>query len=371
MLTHNLEIYLVGGAVRDRLIIEQRGEPDSLREKDREWVVVGATVEELLDLGFVQVGKDFPVFLHPETKEEYALARTERKLGSGHVGFAVDANPSVTLLEDLSRRDLTINAIAQAQDGGLIDPSGGQQDIAEGWLRHVSPAFIEDPLRVFRVARFAAQLPGFQVAPETHQLMQQMCAQGELATLSPERVWQELSKALGGPMPQRFFEVLDACGGLVQWLPEFQGVVSELMFDSRPEPIIRLAKLPLSEQALMTLVQRLRGPKSYIQLIEDRFGHLSLLQSWPNIEAKALHATLMQLRALQDHRRLVALVGLMDLAEQRLQLEQQLLPLCASLKAIRLSADEQARLQGAEFGQALNRQRQSHIGEVLARLQRQ
>lgn len=367
MLTEKLEIYLVGGAVRDRLIGARNNRPQSVSAKDRDWVVVGATPAQLLELGFVQVGKDFPVFLHPETKEEYALARTERKRGSGHTGFEVDANPTVTLLEDLSRRDLTINAIAEDADGRLVDPSGGQQDIAQGWLRHVSAAFVEDPLRVFRVARFAAQLAGFQVAPETQRLMSQMCAQGELATLSPERVWQELVKALAGPEPRRFFQVLEACGGLADWLPECQARTWDVAFDPRPDAMVRFAKLPLSEQALLTLVGRLRGPKSYSQVVQDRFHHLPLLQSWPRVDAAALWETLLQLRALQDTQRLIRLIELIDGAEGRRRLEQQLLPLCAQLKEVRLS-DEQAQLKGPAFGQALSQRRQRYVQEYLSDL---
>lgn len=367
MLTEKLEIYLVGGAVRDRLIGAGNHRPQPVSAKDRDWVVVGAAPAQLLELGFVQVGKDFPVFLHPETKEEYALARTERKRGSGHTGFEVDASPTVTLLEDLSRRDLTINAIAEDANGQLIDPCGGQQDIAQGWLRHVSSAFVEDPLRVFRVARFAAQLAGFQVAPETQLLMSQMCAQGELKTLSPERVWQELVKALSGPEPQRFFQVLEACGGLVDWLPECQATTWNVVLDPRPEAMVRFAKLPLSEQALLTLLDRLRGPKSYSQVVQDRFDHLPLMQSWPKVDAAALWEALLQLRALQDNQRLIRLIGLMDGAEDRRRLELQLLPLCAQLKEVRLS-DEQAQLKGPAFGQALSQQRQRSVHEYLSGL---
>jgi tRNA nucleotidyltransferase (CCA-adding enzyme) len=367
VLTQTFETYLVGGAVRDRLIDARSNRPQPASTTDRDWVVVGATPAQLLELGFTQVGKDFPVFLHPETKEEYALARTERKRGSGHTGFEVDASPTVTLLEDLSRRDLTINAIAEDAQGRLIDPSGGQQDIAQGWLRHVSAAFVEDPLRVFRVARFAAQLAGFRVAPETQLLMNQICAQGELQTLSSERVWQELVKALAGPEPQRFFEVLEACGGLADWLPECQDTNWDLAFDPRPDPMVRYAKLPLSEAALLTLVDRLRGPKSCAQAVQDRFAYLPLLQRWPRIDAATLWAMLQQLRALQDTQRLIRLVGLLDEAEDRWRLEQQLLLLCAELKEVRL-ADEQAQLKGAEFGQALSDQRERHVQTYLSGL---
>lgn len=206
--------YLVGGAVRDRLL----GRP--VRERD--YVVVGATPEDMRAAGFRQVGSAFPVFLHPLTGEEHALARTERKQGSGHRGFAVAFGPEVSLEEDLRRRDLTINAIAEAEDGTLVDPWGGLRDLERRVLRHVSEAFVEDPLRVLRVARFAAELApfGFTVAPETLALMRTMAASAELAELSPERVWRELERALGSPRPSRFLTVLRECDALAALLPE-------------------------------------------------------------------------------------------------------------------------------------------------------
>src|SRR5271169_3325517 len=184
---NNLKIYCVGGAVRDRLL--------GLPVQDHDWVVVGGTPEAMIARGFQPVGRDFPVFLHPQTHEEYALARTERKTGRGHQGFSFHTAPEVSLEEDLARRDLTINAIARAEDGTLIDPFGGEKDLRAGILRHVGPAFAEDPLRVLRVARFAARF-GFAVAPRTEALMRSIAESGELSTLTPERVWQELSRAL-------------------------------------------------------------------------------------------------------------------------------------------------------------------------------
>lgn len=209
-----MHIYLVGGAVRDALL--------GLPVYDKDYVVVGALPEQLLQLGYQQVGKDFPVFLHPNSKNEYALARTERKTGTGYTGFICEFGPDVTLEDDLSRRDLTINAIAQQQDGTLIDPYGGQADIAQRTLRHVSDAFIEDPLRVLRVARFAARFHqlGFSVAPETHALMQQMADSGELTSLTAERVWKETEKALACDHPQVFFEVLYHSHALAALFPE-------------------------------------------------------------------------------------------------------------------------------------------------------
>jgi tRNA nucleotidyltransferase (CCA-adding enzyme) len=210
-----MKIYQVGGAVRDELL--------GLPVKDRDHVVVGATPEEMERLGFKPVGKDFPVFLHPRTHEEYALARTERKSGRGYKGFTVHAAPDVTLEDDLARRDLTINAIARDEQGRLVDPFGGAADLAAGVLRHVSSAFVEDPVRVLRVARFAARF-GFGVAPETLQLMRDMVASGEMDALVPERVWQEFAKGLMEASPRRMFDTLAECGALERVLPEWRAL---------------------------------------------------------------------------------------------------------------------------------------------------
>ena len=209
-----MEIYMVGGAVRDTLL--------GLPVKDRDWVVTGATPDEMLALGYRQVGRDFPVFLHPETHEEYALARTERKTAAGYTGFVVHAEPDVSLEEDLLRRDLTINAIAQASDGRLIDPFGGADDIQRCVLRHVSDAFSEDPLRLLRVARFAARFAalGFKVADDTLLLMRKIVVDDEAQSLVPERVWIETLRALGEQQPACYFDVLRQCGALEVIFPE-------------------------------------------------------------------------------------------------------------------------------------------------------
>lgn len=209
-----MEIYLVGGAVRDQLL--------HLPQMDKDWVIVGATPEDLLAQGYQQVGKDFPVFLHPKTKEEYALARTERKSGHGYKGFTCYAAPDVTLEDDLKRRDLTINAIAQNEAGQLIDPYQGQEDIKNRVLRHVSPAFVEDPLRVLRIARFKAQLHSFDftIASSTEALMRDMVRSGELNALVPDRIWQEVEKALATTAPDVFFMCLRECGALAVLFPE-------------------------------------------------------------------------------------------------------------------------------------------------------
>jgi tRNA nucleotidyltransferase (CCA-adding enzyme) len=253
-----MQVYLVGGAVRDALLGQA--------VKERDWVVVGGTREELLRLNYREVGRDFPVFLHPDTHEEYALARLERKVAPGYRGFAVEFGPAVTLEEDLARRDLTINAMAQSADGSLFDPYGGKRDLDARVLRHVSPAFVEDPVRVLRVARFAARFAplGFQVAPETLQLMRTMVERREVDSLVPERVWQETEKALREPKACEFFRVLRACGALrpvypeidalfgvpqpAQWHPEIDtGVHTLMVLDQAAllssEPQVRFAAL--------------------------------------------------------------------------------------------------------------------------------
>ena len=213
-----MEIYVVGGAVRDSLL--------DLAVGERDWVVVGARPEDLLRLGYKQVGKDFPVFIHPDTGEEYALARTERKVGPGYHGFAFDTSATVSLEEDLARRDLSINAMARDEHGTLIDPYGGRQDLEARILRHVSEAFVEDPLRILRVARFAARFGklGFTVAPATMDLMKRLVATGEAAALRPERVWQETDKALAEPEPDVYFRVLRECGALQVVFPEIDAL---------------------------------------------------------------------------------------------------------------------------------------------------
>ena len=209
-----MECYLVGGCVRDKLL--------GRAVKDRDWVVVGASVKHMLQQGYRQVGKDFPVFLHPETNEEYALARTERKTKPGYTGFVFHADPDVTLEADLLRRDLTINAMAETASGEIIDPYNGLQDLEQRWLRHISPAFAEDPVRILRVARFAARYAdlGFRVADETMLLMRSMVDSGEVDALVAERVWQETANALAEPRPDVFIEVLRACGALAKLFPE-------------------------------------------------------------------------------------------------------------------------------------------------------
>jgi tRNA nucleotidyltransferase (CCA-adding enzyme) len=250
-----VKAYVVGGAVRDELL--------GLPVQDRDYVVVGATPEEMTAAGYKPVGKDFPVFLHPKTHEEYALARTERKSGRGYKGFTVHAAPNVKLEDDLKRRDLTINAMAKDKDGALIDPFKGKQDLEAKVLRHVSAAFAEDPVRILRVARFAARF-GFRIADETLQLMKKMVDSGEANHLVRERVWQEFAKGLAEPHPQKMFEALEQCGLRAKMLPEITAVPPR--FDG-PLPV-RFAQLcwPLTEAEIDAVCTRLRVPNDEREL---------------------------------------------------------------------------------------------------------
>ena len=253
-----MDIYLVGGAVRDALL--------NLPVADRDWVVVGADAETMLNKGFQPVGKDFPVFLHPQSHEEYALARTERKTAKGYAGFAFYAARDVTLEQDLARRDLTINAMAQDAEGNIIDPFNGKQDLQQGILRHVSPAFAEDPVRILRTARFAARY-GFQVAPETMQLMRQMVADGEADALVAERVWQELAKGLKEPQPRIMMEILRECGALKVLLPEVDALFGvPQRADYHPEIDSGIHTLMVLQRAAD---MRLSLPERYAALLHD------------------------------------------------------------------------------------------------------
>jgi tRNA nucleotidyltransferase (CCA-adding enzyme) len=238
-LNANLDCYIVGGAVRDALL--------KLPVSDRDWVVVGSTPAQMQALGFRAVGKDFPVFLHPHTQEEYALARTERKSGRGYTGFVCDASPTVTLEEDLSRRDLSINAIARDRHGRLIDPFNGLADLQAGVFRHVSPAFAEDPLRILRLARFAARFTHFVTAPQTLLLMQQMVSEGEVDHLVAERVWQELARGLMEAQPARMIRELRSCGALARILPELDRLFGI------PQPAAHHPEIDTGEHVLLVI----------------------------------------------------------------------------------------------------------------------
>lgn len=263
--------FLVGGAVRDRLL--------GLPVKDRDWVVVGASPEALLKAGYQPVGKDFPVFLHPETHEEVALARTERKTAPGYHGFAFHAAPDVTLEQDLTRRDLTINAMAEDEAGRVIDPHGGQADLAAKVLRHVSPAFAEDPVRILRLARFAARFADFTVAPETLQLMRDMVEAGEVDALVPERVWQELSRGLMEAAPARMLTVLREAGALKRLLPEVDALFGV------PQPEAHHPEIDTGVHLLLVLQQCARFnhplPVRFAALCHDLGKGTTRRDEWP------------------------------------------------------------------------------------------
>jgi tRNA nucleotidyltransferase (CCA-adding enzyme) len=265
------QAYEVGGCVRDALL----GRPAT----DRDWVVVGATPAQMHEAGFVPVGRDFPVFLHPQTKEEYALARTERKQAPGYHGFAFHAAPEVTLEQDLARRDLTINAIARAADGTLVDPFGGARDLRAGVLRHVGPAFVEDPVRLLRLARFAARFPGFTVAPETLALLRELVDGGEVDALVAERVWQELSRGLMEEDPARMIEVLRGCGALARLLPEVERLFGV------PQPEAHHPEVDTGVHLLMVLAQCAREhaplPVRWACLVHDLGKGTTPRELWP------------------------------------------------------------------------------------------
>ena len=346
-----MEIYLVGGAVRDELLGRTVAE--------RDWVVVGSSPEEMTELGYRQVGRDFPVFLHPETQEQYALARTERKTGPGHGGFVCHTGPDVTLEDDLERRDLTINAIARSADGQQIDPFDGSRDITDKVLRHVSDAFAEDPLRVFRVARFAAQLPGFSVAEETLALMADVAAGDELLTLSAERVWQELAKALAGPQPVRFFGVLRAANALDPWFVEFDGLEVPLP-ESLSGEVQRFAALGwlLTATEASRFCDRLKVPKTFARWIRNVATHGAVLANWKGRDPRVVFEALKAVGAFRPAQRTAVRSALFDVVGACSgvdlgPLDVALAGINARVKASTLPTD----LSGAEVGEALDAER--------------
>jgi len=302
-----MKIYLVGGAVRDRLL----GRPVS----ERDFVVVGATPDELVAQGFRPVGKDFPVFLHPRTGEQYALARTERKTGPGYYGFATRFSPDVTLEEDLVRRDLTVNAMAEDEHGAIVDPHGGRRDLEARVLRHVSDAFVEDPLRVLRVARFATRFAplGFTVAPETLDLMRRIVASGEVASLVPERIWVETERALGEANPVVYFEVLRACGALDAVFPEIAalfGVPQPPKWHPEIDTGVHTLQVldVAAEQATDTTVR-------FAALVHDVGKGLTPPEQWPRhigheeAGARLIERMCARLKVPNEHRELAVLVA--------------------------------------------------------------
>lgn len=302
-----MKVYLVGGAVRDSLLDRPVHE--------RDWVVVGATPEEMTARGFRPVGRDFPVFLHPDTHEEYALARLERKTGPGYRGFITEFSPEVTLEQDLLRRDLTINAMAQSEDGTLVDPYGGQDDLRRRLLRHVSPAFAEDPVRILRVARFLARYAplGFKVAPETLDVMRTMVTAGEVDALVPERIWRELDRALSEPQPRAAIELLRHCGALQVIMPEVDALFGV------PQPPEWHPEIDTGEHTLLTLqVAAARGastPIRFALLMHDLGKALTPKEQWPRhrgheqLGVRAIDDLCTRLRVPLDYRELAVLTS--------------------------------------------------------------
>ncbi len=364
-----MTVYRVGGAVRDTLLDYPFHETD--------WVVVGATPQSMLDQGFQQVGRDFPVFLHPVTKEEYALARTERKKGHGYHGFEVHADPSVTLEQDLSRRDLTINAMAMTAQGAVIDPYDGQADLQARVLRHVSPHFVEDPLRILRVARFAARYHsmGFSIAPETMALMTEIVAAGELAHLSKERVWTETERALGERRPAEYFRVLAHCNGLKALFPAV-AVTSGIELLERAAPYTEqidtrwsalLAELPSDRaQALCT---DLRVPKA-TALLSTKVCSLRAATRAALQDPNRCLVLLEGLDALRRDEPFTGFCATLAALESTLVAQHPALQLLMAARAAAAQVNMQhinaEGLTGAAIGDALRRARQQAIANVLS-----
>src|SRR5579859_2380925 len=406
-----MKTYLVGGAVRDRIL--------GLPVRERDWVVVGATPDELKALGYTPVGKDFPVFLHPETKEEYALARTERKTGKGYQGFEFMAAPDVTLEEDLKRRDLTINAIAEDRNGNLVDPYGGSTDLKAKLLRHVSPAFSEDPVRVLRAARFAARFAplGFKLAPETVELMRGMVQDGEVDALVSERVWQETLRALNCERPSVFFEVLRESGALARVFPELErlwgvpqpakwhpeidtGVHVMMVLDQAArlseEPTVRYAALThdlgkgttpkdilphhygheeRSVKLVESLCGRLKTPREFKELAVIVAKQHGLVHKAEEIRSDTLLKLLEQVDAFRrperfelfllaceaDHR------GRTGLEDTPFPQADHLRRAFAAARAVTTESLDTAKLSGAEIGVELKKKRLEAVRQVTGR----
>ncbi|MEZ5599133.1 MAG: multifunctional CCA tRNA nucleotidyl transferase/2'3'-cyclic phosphodiesterase/2'nucleotidase/phosphatase [Pseudomonadales bacterium] len=348
-----MQIYLVGGAVRDQL----RG----VAVSDRDWLVVGSTPQAMRRAGFRQVGADFPVFLHPHDDEEYALARTERRTGPGHRGFVTDFSPDVTLEEDLKRRDLTVNAMAMTPEGEIIDPYGGREDLRRRLLRAVSPAFSEDPLRVFRVARFAAQLEGFSVVPETLALMREMARGGRLAELAPERVWQELRRAVDTPSPWRFLDVLRDADALLPFFEEWRVEPPLLRHAFRGDACLAAWCEHLDGEAVRSLAQRLRMPNAVRDFVLHVGLAAPLLPRWRDVAAEEIVRLLGRLRAFQDGSALRAVLRYLESRHGVLlaAFEALLDDLAAAPRAIDFPG-----IEGRALGEAIERARVERVREA-------
>ncbi|MBU3022064.1 CCA tRNA nucleotidyltransferase [Aestuariibacter sp. A3R04] len=364
-----MKVYLVGGAVRDALLHRPVTE--------RDWVVVGTTPEAMREKGYTQVGKDFPVFLHPKTKEEYALARTERKAGQGYTGFECYAAPDVSLEDDLIRRDLTINAIAQAKDGSLTDPFNGLQDLKARTLRHISPAFSEDPLRVFRVARFAARYAdlGFTIAPETLSLMRAMADSGELRCLSAERVWKETEKCLSEGRPGVFFRTLAETNALgdwfSEWLPHTDALIALMeqgtSAQAAPEEIWALLGIVLTDVNIIDLCTRLKCANKYSDLavlcaryhgaLRYTAAPTSLLPVLKRCDAW---------RKPERFEQLLTVVGIAADTQEQQQFNQVVLRAVDDARKVNAQAFVERGLRGPEVGKAVDAARDSIIRQQIS-----
>ncbi|WP_080744679.1 multifunctional CCA tRNA nucleotidyl transferase/2'3'-cyclic phosphodiesterase/2'nucleotidase/phosphatase [Coxiella burnetii] len=362
----HLKVYLVGGAVRDQLL--------GLPVKEKDWVVVGATPEEMTARGFKPVGKEFPVFLHPETHEEYALARTERKVAKGYKGFTFYAAPDVSLEEDLKRRDLTINAIAETPEGQLIDPYGGQEDLKNKVLRHVSVAFQEDPVRVLRLARLATKFPDFSIHPDTLELMKKMVCAGEIDALVPERVWQELNRALGNEKPTRFFTVLNQCGALAILFPEIKmegkGMAAlQSVTDKTPSPLIRFATLQsdLPPEIIQKLAGRYRVPNEYADLaiLVARFG--SDYVNLNRMDETSLLNFLLKTDALRRQERFDQFIFTCDLISSTTSSQpKKIKEIIKAVKSVGIKPLQEKQLKGEAFAKALEKLRLEAIRTLIS-----
>lgn len=364
-----MQTYLVGGAVRDKLL--------GIEPHEHDWVVVGASPEELTAKGYQQVGKDFPVFLHPETRDEYALARTERKSGHGYKGFQVSFDKTVTLEQDLIRRDLTINAIAEDSTGHLIDPFGGQQDIAARQLRHVSPAFSEDPLRVLRVARFYARFHhlGFRIAAETWQLLSGMVTAGELSHLTPERVWKEWEKALNSQSPSIFLSTLDELQAIPQVLPQLSLSAEALnrqqrVCDRQNNPEVRFASLFLSPQVVSDIkpfCAQLAIPNRFRDAAELAQQQADVILQDSALSAEQVFDCLNAIDYWRRPERLALLLALREAVQSEPQQNQSIAIHQAAQAAQQIDAKAlmAAGYRGKEIGEAMQQQRWQLINQEL------
>lgn len=373
-----MRVYLVGGAVRDELL--------GRAVKERDWVVVGSSPEEMQQLGYRAVGRDFPVFLHPATHEEYALARRERKVGPGYRGFSTQFSGDVTLEQDLQRRDLTINAMARDAQGAIIDPFGGQRDLAARVLRHVSDAFVEDPVRILRIARFAARFAGlgFTVAPETLALLRRMVENGEVRALVPERLWRELARALAEPAPEAALDLLQACGALAVLLPELRwderarGALRAAVAASA-DASVRFAALlgATPEAAVAALCERLRVPTEFFELatLNARWG-ARLLEAG-NGSADAILGLLEQLDAFRRADRFERLLQAAEagvaaapaqasLVERARRAAHRLRAARSSSASVTLTPGQRQGLRGPQIAAAMREARRERIEAALA-----